>query len=122
MRTRRITSVLITAIVLLASGSVYAHQPTSISLSYDLQSQSLSVRVGYYTENRSDNHIKTIDIKVNGMTIQSYHYTYQAFTSGTGTYSYKVEAKPGDVIEVTATSTTNESKTESLKVTGNKQS
>ena len=63
--------------------------------------------------------IASIPHKVNGKTIQSYHYTYQAFTSGTGTYSYKVEAKPSDVIEVIATSTSNESKTESLIVKEN---
>jgi hypothetical protein len=120
MRAETAATVLITAIVMLASGYAYAHQPTSVELSYDLKNKSLSVRVGYYTEDRSYNHIKQIEIKVNGKAVQSYHYTYQAFTTGTGTRSYKVEAKPGDVIEVTATSTTNESKTERLKVVGDR--
>jgi ribosomal protein S17 len=65
--------------------------------------------------------VKSIEIKVNGKTYQTYTFTRQAFKSGTVVHYYNVEAKPGDVIEVTATSTTNESKTETLNVEDAKQ-
>ncbi len=112
----RVTFIMIAGLLLTFS-TASAYKPTAIKMNYDLQSQSLSVWVGYHTGARYTSYVKTIEIKVNGKTCQKYNYTHQAFTTGTVTHSFKVEANPGDVIEVTATSsTTNESLTKSLTV------
>jgi hypothetical protein len=116
MKKQMIQIIFIITGLLLSFSAASAHQPTTIKMNYDLPSQSLAVWVGYYTPVRYSDYVKAIEIKVNGKTSQTYSYKSQFDSHGTVTHTYIVEAKPGDVIEVTATSTTNESKTESLIV------
>ena len=116
MKKQMIQTIFIISGLLLSFSVLLAHQPTTIKMNYDLPSQSLSVWVGYYTAVHYSDYVKEIEVKVNGKTSQSYSYKSQYDSHGTVTHIYKVEAKPGDVIEVTATSTTNESRTESLIV------
>jgi hypothetical protein len=116
MKKQMIQTIFIISGLLLSFSVLSAHQPTTIKMDYDLPSQSLAVWVGYYSAVHYSDYVKAIEIKVNGKTSQTYSYTSQIDSHGTVTHTYNVEAKPGDVIEVTATSTTNESKTESLIV------
>jgi hypothetical protein len=122
MKTKGLQVILITfAVAFFTFSSASAHKPTTINLSYDLSSKSLSVWVGYGTADNYASYVKTIEIKLNGKSYETYSYKYQLNKFGTATRSYNVDAKPGDVIEVTATSTTNESKTESLTVEAKKK-
>jgi hypothetical protein len=116
MKTGISFALMVLTCLLVMSGTASAHRPTTVSLNYDLPKQSLMVWVGYYTEDRCYNYVRSVAIKVNGKTCQTHEYTCQLNSHGTVTRYYNVEAKPGDIIEVTATSTTKESKTESLTV------
>ncbi len=116
MKARNITSsLIILAAVFLSFNPASAHEPSSLNLSYDLSSQTLSVTVGHYTYDVTVDYIDSIAIKINGKDYKTFNYTSQ-YVKTMASFSYKVEAQTGDSIEVTATSKTGGSKTASITV------
>jgi hypothetical protein len=118
MKTRNrniaLTLIILTA-VFLSFNTASAHEPSSVDLSYDLSSQTLSVRVGHYSFDKLVDYIDSIVVKINGKDYKTFNYTSQ-YDKNMASYSYKIEAKTGDLIEVTATSKTGGSKTSSITV------
>ena len=82
--------------------SSYATAPKSVDLTYDMNTQTLSVTINHPTLFASMHHIKYVEIKKNGVTISKSKYGTQP-TDSIFTYSYNIPAEKGDVFEVTAT-------------------
>jgi hypothetical protein len=115
MKKRIIPTVIFFAAIMFSAISLNAHEPSSVDLNYDLSSQTLSVRIGHYTYDVTIDYIDSVEIKINGKTFNTFNYTSQ-YSKTVAAYSYKVDAKPGDTIEVTATSKAGGSKTASITV------
>jgi len=79
----------------------YSTAPKSVELSYDLNSQTLSVNITHNTLAANMHHVKYVEIKYNGAYISKNKYDTQP-TDSTFTYTYKLPAIKGDVFEVTA--------------------
>jgi hypothetical protein len=114
MKVRNMAAALIILTAVFVSFStVNAHEPSSVNLSYDLSSQTLSVSVGHYTYDVTVDYIDSVVVNVNGKHYNTYNYTSQ-YNKTLATFSYKVAAKAGDLIEVTATSKMGGAKTSSI--------
>ena len=79
----------------------YATAPKSVDLVYDMNAQTLSVKIDHYTLSAGLHHIESVEIKKNGVTISKTEYDTQPSDS-IFTYTYKIPAVKGDVFEVTA--------------------
>jgi desulfoferrodoxin (superoxide reductase-like protein) len=79
-----------------------AHAPKSVDLAYDMSTQTLSVTINHPTASVSTHHIESVEIKKNGASISNTKYDTQP-TDSVFTYTYKIQAVKGDIIEVTAT-------------------
>ncbi|PKN52220.1 MAG: hypothetical protein CVU55_08000 [Deltaproteobacteria bacterium HGW-Deltaproteobacteria-13] len=80
----------------------YATAPKSVDPVYDMKTQTLSVTINHYTLSAGMHHIKSVEIKKNGVVISTNEYSTQP-TDSIFTYTYNIKAAKGDVLEVTAT-------------------
>lgn len=112
---KTISAALMIAVFLLIPSIASSHEPSSISLNYNAQSKQLNVIVYHYSFDVTVDYIKTVDISINSKPFQTFTYSNQ-YDKTAATYTYQIDAKPGDVIEVTATSTGTGSKTASITV------
>lgn len=85
----------------LAVPSAFAHPPKDVALSYDAPSKALSVKVAHSSFFPSRHYVKNVVISLNGKTVRSEPYTSQP-AGDAFTYTYTVEASPGDELSVTA--------------------
>jgi hypothetical protein len=116
MKVRNIAlALIILAGIFVTFNTASAHEPSSVNLNYDLSTQTLSVTIGHYTYDVTVDYIDSVEVKVNGKLYNSFNYTSQ-YDKNIAAFSYKVVAKTGDLIEVTATSKMGGSKTSSLTV------
>lgn len=81
--------------------SAMAHPPGSVKLSYNLSAQTLTVTIVHNTSSPNSHYINKVTIKKNGNPAESYTYQNQSDPSEFS-YTYKLSAKMGDTIEVTA--------------------
>jgi len=95
----------------------FANAPKNVTLEYDAASQTLSVAITHPSAIPSWHYIKTVAIRKNGADVSTDTYDKQP-DADTFTYTYKVEAKAGDKIEVTATCSLFGHKTVTLTVDG----
>jgi hypothetical protein len=94
-------------------GVVSAHSPREVKLDYDLTAQTLKATITH--TGFSDSHyINKVEIRKNGNLVSLQEYKNQP--SETFTYSYKVTAGAGDVLEVKAYCSKFGSKAEKLAV------
>jgi len=91
-----------------------AHAPLDVFLTYDSQNQNLQVKITHKTPWMS-HYLKKVILKKNDTVLETFEYTSQP-DPNEFTYTYKVEAAPGDVIEVTASCSIFGSKTATLTV------
>ena len=93
----------------------YADAPQDVKIQYDSGAQTLTVTI---THKSSFNfhHINNVEIKRNSGIISKNNYDSQP-KEVPFTYTYKVEASKGDMLEVTATCSLSGSKTVTFKVT-----
>jgi len=92
-----------------------AHAPKDVNLSYDSQSQILTVTMTHKSPFPNTHYIKSVEIKKNGNVVNTYKYENQP-DQATFTYSYKVPATAGDTIETKASCSLFGSKTVNLTV------
>ena len=90
-----------------------AHGPKEIKLAYDVASKTLQATITH-TSFSASHYIDKVQIKKNGEVVILQEYTSQP--TETFTYSYKVEAVAGDVIELKASCSRFGSRTEKLTV------
>lgn len=117
MSLKTICAVSIIAAFLLIPAVASSHEPSAINLKYDLSTKQLTVIVYHYSFDVTVDYIKTIDVSINSKPFQTFTYSNQ-YDKTAATYTYNIDAKPGDVIEVKATSTGTGSKTASITVGG----
>lgn len=97
-------------IVSATSCSVSAHTPSAMTLSYNLETHDLRVTITHQVTDPTTHYIAKVDIKKNGAIYNTSLYSEQP-DSNSFTYTYKVNATLGDVIEVTISCNQGGSKT-----------
>lgn len=106
--------VAVTALVMVFfTAPAYSHGPSSVTLKYDLQKQTLTVSVTH-SPFSGDHYVKEIEIGKNGQVVGKYPYSAQAGESFT--YTYQIPAKAGDTLEVKASCSKYGSKTGKILV------
>jgi hypothetical protein len=97
------------------SQPAFANPPQDVKLAYDANSQTLSVTITHKSSFTKSHYIKKVEIKKNGALLSDNTYENQPDPE-TFTYTYKLPAKEGDTLEVTATCSIVGHKTATLKV------
>lgn len=77
----------------------WANAPQDVKLSYDSQSQMLTVTITHKSPFPKFHYIKSVEIKKNGIVVSTNKYENQP-DQATFTYKYKVAAKVGETLEV----------------------
>jgi hypothetical protein len=100
-------------VMVVYTAPAFSHGPADVALNYDQGKQVLSVTVTHSPF--SDSHyVKEIEIGKNGKSVGKYPYAAQPGEKFT--YTYKVPAQPGDVLEAKATCSKYGSKTGKMVV------
>jgi desulfoferrodoxin (superoxide reductase-like protein) len=99
----------------LCSIPAIAHPPAEVVLSYDLESQILTVSVTHTSKSPGEHYVKKVEIKKNGKSVGVYEYNDQPNTA-TFVYTYKISAQRGDVLEAVVSCNKYGSKTGKLTV------
>jgi len=116
----KINKIFICVLILFAVCFMYpqtslATAPKDVQLSYDSQSQMLTVIITHKSPFPNFHYIKIVEIKNNGNIVSINKYKNQP-DKATFTYSYKTPAKIGDTLEVKASCSLYGSKTVNLIV------
>jgi hypothetical protein len=90
-----------------------ANAPKEVKLTYDVSSRILQATITHTPPSES-HYVQKVEIKKNGEVVTLQEYTSQP--SDTFTYSYKVEAVAGDILEVKASCSRFGSRTAKLTV------
>lgn len=77
-----------------------ANAPQEVKLSYDFESQMLTVTITHKSPFPKMHYIKSVEIKKNGSVVSNNKYETQP-DQATFTYSYKVPAAAGETLEAT---------------------
>jgi hypothetical protein len=114
---KKVSLVILTIFIFLSPliGSVYAHSPQDMVLAYDSVNQKLNVTITHNVVAPNDHYIETVEIYKNDVLIHIENYTSQPSLS-TFTYSYDIQAQPGDTIRVTAICSISGSITETITI------
>ena len=108
--------ILMTALLLtLLPAPGAAHPPKEVVLSYDQAKNTLEVRITHASKDPASHYIKKVEIKKNGKAIGVTEYQSQPGPE-TFSYTYPLDAAPGDVIEAKGTCVIFGSKTGKLTV------
>ena len=97
------TAVFFGVLALLAAvqiGAVRSHSPSSMNLSYDRDTNELTVRITHTVENPNDHYVERVEVRKNGSVVDN-SYTSQP-SANTFTYTYNVSATTEDSITATA--------------------
>ena len=86
--------------VLLTLGQVKGHNPSSMTLAYNSNTDTLSVTISHSSANFNTHYIFEVNVTLNGGQAVDQGYTSQP--SNSFTYDYVLIAMDGEVIEVTA--------------------
>jgi hypothetical protein len=106
--------ILMTALLLtLLPAPGAANPPKEVVLSYDQAKHTLEVRITHPSQNPASHYIKKVEIKKNDKASGVTEYQSQPGPE-TFSYTYPLDAAPGDIIEVKATCSYFGSKTEKL--------
>lgn len=98
---------------LLNPGTASANSPREIKLSYDSSTQTLQAVITHSPVS-SGHYVEKVEVKKNGKPVAVQEFKSQP--AETFTFTGKVDAAPGDVLEVKASCSRFGSKTEKLKV------
>ena len=90
-----------------------ANAPKEVKLAFDVASKTLGATITH-TPHSDSHYVQKVEIKKNGEVVTLQEYTSQ--TGDTFTYSYKVEAVAGDILEVKASCSRFGSRTAKLTV------
>jgi len=115
MKILKTVSCLIFFMSTLAIGA-QAHPPSEITLTYDLESSSLSVDMAHVTQDTYDHFIRSLETRVNaGEPINVYHNQQQSSPTN-ALFSVNVAAEEGDMISVKASCSEGGTKAASLEL------
>ena len=108
-----ICSLILVAVCFMYPQMSFANAPQDMKLSYDSQSQMLTVTITHKSPFPNFHYIKIVEIKKNGNIVSTNKYKNQP-DQATFAYSYNVPAKAGDTLEVKASCSMYGSKTVNL--------
>jgi desulfoferrodoxin (superoxide reductase-like protein) len=94
--------------------SAQATPPKKVSAEFNVTTRTLSVAIDHPTLMRGFHHIGAVEITLNGKPSETARYDTQP--GNIFTYTYQINAKPGDVLEVNARCNLYGSKTASITV------
>jgi hypothetical protein len=103
----------------LPSGVAQATAPSSLKLSYDAATRTLQVTITHPSSFPTSHYIKNVEIRKDGKTILSQNYKSQP-DAPAFSYSYRIQAAPGDILEVKASCSLWGSRTEKLTISAAK--
>jgi len=115
LRNLAILLIIITAIYSITENTI-AHSPSTLIVSYNLQTQELRITITHQVANPSTHYISNVEIKKNNVAYNTTFYTEQP-DPNSFTYSYSVNATVGDTLQVTASCIQGGSKTSQLTIT-----
>lgn len=111
------------AVLLLCAGAVLlgagvpfpaaAHPPKDVVVTYDQAKKTLEVKITHGSKDAASHYIKKVEIKQNGKSVGVTEYKSQP-SPETFSYTYPLEAAPGDLIEATGSCSIFGSKTGKL--------
>lgn len=110
-----ICSLILVVVCFMYPQTSFANAPKDVQLSYDSQSQMLTVTITHKSPFPNFHYIKIVEIKKNGNVVSTNKYKNQP-DQATFTYSYNVPAKVGETLEVKASCSLFGSKTVNLTV------
>lgn len=108
-----ICSLILAAVCFMYPQTSFANAPKDVQLSYDSTSRILTVTITHKSPFPKFHYIKIVEIKKNGNVVSTNKYKNQP-DQATFAYSYKVPAKAGDTLEVSASCSLYGSKTINL--------
>jgi PGF-CTERM motif len=114
LRNRALLLIIITTTTLTVTTT--AHAPSTLNLSYNIQTQELNVTITHQVANPTTHYISKVEIKKNGVTYNTTEYTEQPDPTSF-TYSFPVNATVGDTLEVIASCIQGGSKTTQYTIT-----
>jgi len=107
---RCVLFLLFLAALIVIPNTVVAHAPSSMTVSYNLQTQDLRVNITHQVSDPTTHYIYKVEIKKNNVMYNTSTYTSQP-DPNSFTYIYKINATVGDTIDVTASCIQGGSKT-----------
>ena len=109
------TCIVLAALALIAfyPATAVAHGPKEVKPAYDAAAKTLQATITH-TNFSTGHYVNKVEVKKNGKALIAQDYTNQP--AETFSYSYKVDAAAGDVLEVKASCNKFGSKTEKLTV------
>jgi len=110
-----ICSLILVVVCFMYPQTSFANAPKDMQLSYDSQSQMLTVTITHKSPFPNFHYIKIVEIKKNGNVMSTNKYKNQP-DQATFTYSYNVPAKAGETLEVKASCSLFGSKTVNITV------
>lgn len=93
-----------------------AHPPEELLLNYDAAKRLLTVQITHNTRDPQRHFVRKIEVAKNKAVAVS--TSYNAQSGSVLSYTYSLEAGPGDLVEVTATCSVFGNKTERLDMRG----
>lgn len=99
----------------LPAGEAQATAPSSLKLSYDAATRTLQVTITHPSSFPTSHYIKNVEIRKDGTTLLSQDYKSQP-DAPAFSYSYHIQAAPGDILEVKATCSLWGSRTKKLTI------
>ena len=79
---------------------VYAHPPSDIKITYDLDAKTVSAVILHNASNPQKHYIKKVDVSLNGKEIIEHTISFQETSESQKVSYYLPEMKMGDVISV----------------------
>lgn len=77
-----------------------AHSPEKVDVSYDVKTQTLSIKIIHPSNNPDRHFVKEVEVKKNGQVVQRGVYSKQP--GDTFVYTFQVAATGADTFEITA--------------------
>lgn len=101
--------------LVLMSLPAMAHAPRQVDLAYDFPSQTLTVTIEHWAVSPTVHFVEKVEVFKNEKKVESREYQSQP-DSEKFTYTYKIEAKEGDVFNVVAKCSVFGTKTATLRL------
>jgi len=98
---RKTKLALIVALLMMIPNAVNAHPPSDLTLSYDLEKQTLYIKMRHTTHDPREDYIRKMEVSVNGQEPILKHYTIQLNTLEFSE-NVSIPAKEGDSIRIKA--------------------
>ena len=112
----RLVVSVIAVVLLLAAGPAFAHGPSAIEASYDLDTHILRILALHSVRNADEHYVNKIKVELNGKKIVEQRFQSQTDREHQETLFMIRDAEVGDEVEITATCNISGKKVVSIRV------